>query len=97
MADPMTQDEYDTIQHAACFLDARGLNSRAMLDWNTRLMKLAALNARFPDPDGGLADRYAGRTEVRLLRKLEKATVKQLRKTGLYAEWAAEHRRPPKP
>lgn len=72
---------FNQLRHKAQFLFARGLTSSAMDDWNNRLVQLGYLM------DDNSPSRTQNHVMKRILGKLEKATDKQLRKTGLYDEW----------
>lgn len=72
----------DRLQHQAIFLFSRGLTSGAMDHWNERLVRLGHLMS---DPPS----KFGQRTLYRILGKLERATEKQLRQTGLTDGWRA--------
>jgi len=75
-------EEYARLEHQALFLFERGLTSDEMQDWNRQLWLLERLAGKDPSRlDPHLRDR--------LHCELERATMEQLRATGLVEEWLA--------
>ena len=82
-----TLAELERLRHLGMFLYERGLNSRAMDDWNYRLAQLAHLNTSSAP---GWLER---RTWARVMGKFEDAALKELRRHGLLDEWRASWER----
>jgi hypothetical protein len=73
-------ERYERLKHQSLFLRTRGLMSPEMEEWKRQLWLLERLAGRDPSKlDPQLVDRFHG--------DLEKATMEQLKATGLVDEW----------